>query len=122
MGSFNNDSQNNIKSTEVKDESNMKKRNNKEKDGTYLPNIKVNIYIDGNQKYKNDSDDSDLENKDNIMTYMKLPKIKQDAQKIFAKNPGTNLFNSNGFNNKNNNFKHNISNQSVGKDYKIYKH
>jgi len=114
MGSFNNnnDSQNNIKSTEETHNIGNKKKTDK---AQFLPNIKVNIYIDGNQKYKNDSDDSDMEqNKDNILTYMKLPKIKPDAQKNFGKNQGT-LFNSNGFNNKNNNFKNNISNNSVGK-------
>ena len=97
MGSFNNDSQNNIKSTDETNINSKNKKNAQDK-GPFLPNIKVNIYIDGNQKYKNDSDDSDMENKDNIMTYVKLPKIKQDVQKIGMQ--GKNFINSNGFNGK----------------------
>ena len=39
---------------------------------SYLPDIKVNIILNENHKYKNsDSEDSDNENKDNNVSYIK---------------------------------------------------
>ena len=47
-----------------------------------MPDIKVNIILNENHKYKNsDSEDSDNENKEkrNLMTFMKLPPLKQQV-------------------------------------------
>jgi len=108
MRSFHNDSQSIIKST---DETHINIKQQKKNDKQpLLPDIKVNIIFNENQKHKNnDSDDSDYENnKRNMMTYMKLPQIKNEAIKV--KNAGSNYFNSNDYKNQ---MKHNLSNQSL---------
>jgi len=113
MRSFHNDSQSIIKST---DETHINVKHSKKNEKiSFLPDIKVNIIIDENQKYKNDSDDSDSENhKRNMLTYMKLPQInKNDANPKNIKNAGSNYFNSNEYKNQ---MKHNLSNQSLGKN------
>lgn len=64
------------------------KNTKKNEKHSYLPDIKVNIILNDNHKYKNsDSDDSDNENKDkrNLMTFMKLPPLKQQVQDNITK-------------------------------------
>lgn len=58
------------------------KNQKKAEKNSYLPDIKVNIILNENHKYKNsDSDDSDNDNKEkrNLMTFMKLPPLKQQV-------------------------------------------
>ena len=112
MRSFHNDSQAIIKNTEETN-INIKQQKKNEKHQQVLPDIKVNIIFDENQKYKNnDSDDSglDYDNKQNIMTYMKLPQIYKNEANKNIKNAGSNYFNSNDYKNQ---MKHNLSNQSL---------
>ena len=115
MRSFHNDSQSIIKSTD-ETHINIKQKNKNEKNGI-LPDIKVNIIYNENEKFKNnDSDFSDDENnKRNMMTYMKLPQIfGKDTNK--NKNADSNYFNSNEYKNQ---MKHNLSNQSLGIQFKF---
>jgi len=112
MKSFHNDSQSFIKSTDdTQNQINLKNTQRKADKVSYLPDIKVNIIVEANQK-KNDSDDSDNENnKRSNITYLKLPPINKvnDGNSKNAK-AGSNFFGSNEYKNQ---IKHNLSNQSL---------
>lgn len=101
MKSFHNDSLSMIKSTD-ETHINIKPYKPKNEKQTFLPDIKVNIILDENSKFKNnDSDDSDFENnKRNMMTYAKLPQLRDQSKNV--KGAGDKNY-----------MKHNLSNQSL---------
>lgn len=74
MKSFHNESQSFIKrwvlfstsTDDTQNQINLKNTQKKVEKVSYLPDIKVNIILEANQKNKNDSDDSDNEN--NVIT------------------------------------------------------